>query len=281
MAAHNDTDQPANPRDARGHNAFTHVLRVIHLWITWGKMRIFWRCQVTGHQHIPATGPALVVSNHPSYLDPMFIVTVGIRFRWRLVRFMAWDKLFKIPLIGFILRAYGAWGVNLERPGREPYERLVRTLRSGQLAGIFPEGGRSLGDTMGDWKPGALRAALAAGVPVLPVTMLGAGRAWPVGAWFPRIFRRVDVVVHRLMRLEEIAERREGEPEKVWLGRAEAALRDIINAPMVRALRDRKAEMLRAFRRATPPARRILGQKALMRDVQVPNLVRRGRLQAE
>jgi 1-acyl-sn-glycerol-3-phosphate acyltransferase len=244
-------------------------------------MRLFWRCQVTGHHHIPATGPALVVSNHPSYLDPMFIVCMGIRFRWRLVRFMAWDKLFRIPFVGFILRSYGAWAVNLERPGRAPYEQLVRTLRSGQMAGIFPEGGRSQGDIMGDWKPGALRAALAADVPVLPVTMLGAGRAWPIGAWFPRIWRRVDVVVHPIMRLNQIVARQDGEPEKAWLGRAEAALRDIINRPMVRALRDRKAGMLRAFRQATPPARRVLGQKALMRDVQAPMLPRRRRLAGE
>jgi len=266
------TSAPYDPRDARGRNAVLHVLRVLHLWFTWGKMRILWRARLIGRENIPATGPALVVSNHPSYLDPMFIVCLAIRVRWRLVRFMAWDKLFKIPVIGGVLRAYGAWPVNIEKPGRAPYEQLVRTLKEGRLAGIFPEGGRSQGETMGEWKPGALRAALAADVPVLPVTMIGAGRAWPVGAWFPRFFRRIDVVVHAPRRLEEIVPRVEGEAEKVWLGRVEQELRALIDQPLVERLRNRKARMLLQYRRATPPARRALGQKTLRRDVQAPGL---------
>ncbi len=243
-----DTD----PRDARSPNPLVRGLVWLHVQLTWAVCRLCWGVRVRGIEHMPTSGAALVVSNHPSYLDPMLIVTIGIRRRWRLVRFMAWDKLFKLPVIGAMLRTYGAFPVNVEKPGRESYQRLLEVLKSGQMGGIFPEGGRSPNDVMGKWKPGALRAALATGVPVLPVTVIGARQVWPDTGWLPGLFRRVEVVIHPARSLEQICERLADEPEKAWLVRVEETLQREVGAPLLARLRRRRAEELRAYRRATP-----------------------------
>lgn len=265
-----DAYPPYLEQDARQRTLWARMLRRFHIILTASMMRGLWFCRTHNPEFIPERGAALLICNHPSYLDPMFLVSTGVRFRWRLIRFMAWDKLFRIPVLNGFLRSYGAWPVNLEKPGRAPYEQLVRTLRSGGIAGIFPEAGRSKGVLMGEWKPGALRAAAAADCVILPVTQVGADRAWPKQAWVPRIFCRIDMVFHKPRKLEEFCARLPGEPEKAWLVRVESAVRDVINEPIARRLRSQKAAALLAYRRATPPDKRSMGQRAIRADVFAP-----------
>ena len=65
---------------------------------------IYHDIRVSGAEHLPASGAAIVAANHPTYLDPAFLM-VGLR---RPIRFMAWEKPFRIPLLGAMMRAYGA-----------------------------------------------------------------------------------------------------------------------------------------------------------------------------
>ena len=130
-----------------------------------------------GEEKLPATGPALVSANHPSYLDPI-LLSLQVP---RPILFMAWDGLFRVPLLGAVMRLFGAFPVDT-RPGRgqDAYQRAKQLVLEGQLVGIFPEGKRSRDGWMEpELHRGAARLALETGAPLYPATIRGAFRAWP------------------------------------------------------------------------------------------------------
>lgn len=137
-----------------------------------------------GQEHVPAKGPAVVASNHPSYLDG---VLLSIRLR-RPIRFMAWEHLFRVPIVGWLLRSFGAFPVNAAPgKGREAYERAKALVQAGKVVGIFPEGRRSHSSRMEPTvREGAARLAWETGAPLIPVTITGAYRAWPYFRPLPR-----------------------------------------------------------------------------------------------
>ena len=139
--------------------------------------RVLFTYECTGQQRVPLEGPAVVAANHPSYLDP---VLLSLRLR-RNVRFMAWDALFKVPLLGALLRSFGAFPVDIRRgKGREAYERAKALVLAGEVVGIFPEGRRSQTGWMEpSLREGAARLAWETGAPLIPATIVGAYRAWP------------------------------------------------------------------------------------------------------
>jgi 1-acyl-sn-glycerol-3-phosphate acyltransferase len=204
----------------------------VNLAAALGRVFLYWR--VEGAENIPRTGPLLVVANHPSYLDPPSLVALMIYHADRDVSIMAWDKLFNIPFVGFFTRSYKAYPVNRNNPGRGPYVTLLRIMQSGGAAGVFPEGSRSKGQLMGEWKPGALRAALATKATILPVTFQTVGEFWPRDFWRPRFFRRHVQIVHKPLRYEEyMADLPEGLRERDFQDHVAARIRDIINGPLI------------------------------------------------
>lgn len=197
-----------------------------------GRTFLFWR--VEGAENVPRTGPVLVVANHPSYLDPPSLVALMIYYADRDVSIMAWDKLFRVPIVGFFTRTYKAYPVNRANPGRGPYTTLLRILHNGGAAGVFPEGSRSEGRLMGKWKPGALRAAFAAKATILPVTFLTVGEFWPKGRWRPAFFRKHVQIVHKALTYGEYtAGMPDGTRDKQLQEQVENRIRDIINGPLI------------------------------------------------
>jgi len=167
--------------------------------------RVLLHFRAFGTENFPATGPVLVLANHPSYLDPPTLVAISIYYAKRDLSIMAWDKLFRIPLVAFFTRTYKAYPVDRDNPGRGPYVTLLDILKKGGVAGVFPEGSRSAQRTMGPWKPGALRAAFATQATILPITLVTAGKFWPKGTWRPQWFRSHQVVVHKAIPYSEYA----------------------------------------------------------------------------
>jgi 1-acyl-sn-glycerol-3-phosphate acyltransferase len=156
---------------------FGRSLRSFQVQIVEAVFRVLFVYSCRGQEHIPATGPAVVASNHPSYLDP---VLLSLRVR-RPIRFMAWEGLFKVPVLGFIVRSFGAFPVNPARgKGREAYDRAKALVSAGKVVGIFPEGKRSRTSRMEPTlREGAARLAWETGAPLIPATITGAYRAWP------------------------------------------------------------------------------------------------------
>jgi 1-acyl-sn-glycerol-3-phosphate acyltransferase len=139
--------------------------------------RLLFSYDCFGEEKLPATGAAVISANHPSYLDPV-LLSLQVE---RPIRFMAWDALFRVPLLGPLVRLFGAFPVDT-RPGRgrEAYEAAKALVLAGDLVGVFPEGKRSRQGWMEEeLRAGAARLALETGAPLVPATIRGAFRAWP------------------------------------------------------------------------------------------------------
>lgn len=161
--------------------------------------RGFWDLTQRGLENIPLEGGLLIASNHQSYLDP-FLISVPIK---RTLRFLAWDEALEWPLAGKMMKLLGAWPLQVRGSDPAAIRRSIQWLREGGALVIFPEGGRGLPNgSMVRFKAGAVRLALEAGVPILPVTIRGANRVWPAGRRVPRM-GKIEVVYHPLFKIEQ------------------------------------------------------------------------------
>lgn len=153
------------------------------------------RISITGAEHLPAHGPAVLAANHTSYLDFALVGLVASR-RGRLVRFLAKQASFDHPVSGPFMRVMGHVPVD-RRHGAVAYRRAERALRAGQLVGVFPEATISRSWRLRPFKPGAASLAVREQVPLVPVVTWGAHRVLTVGG--RRDLRRRGVAVTVLL----------------------------------------------------------------------------------
>ncbi len=145
--------------------------------------RIFFAVEYHGVENVPPRGAVILAGNHPSYLDPL-LVLLAVE---RPIQFMAWDLLFKLPVLGQLIRALGAFPVDLRKgKGEAAFQQALRVLNSGDALGIFPEGQRSEQGPMGELRTGVARLAIESGAPIVPITIGGASRAWPKWKLLPK-----------------------------------------------------------------------------------------------
>lgn len=160
---------------------------------TLGKLvPLLFRTRIIGATRIPAGG-ALLAGNHVSYLDPVLLWCVSPRP----VHFMAKSELFVKGFIAWLLPRLWSFPVNRGEPDRTAILTATEILKSGGLVGVFPEGSRreaDAGEAVGAAHGGAAFIALRAGVPIVPVAILGTERAMPRGASLPRLVK-VTIVV--------------------------------------------------------------------------------------
>ncbi|MEK6283377.1 MAG: lysophospholipid acyltransferase family protein [Acidobacteriota bacterium] len=157
--------------------------------------RVFWHLEFKGLENIPRSGGVIIASNHQSYVDPAW---VGLPIR-RSIRFLAWSEAFSWPVVGKAIQLLGAWPLQVEGSDPAAIRRSLTWLRNGGVVVIFPEGGRGLPDgSLVRMKGGAVRMALEAGVPILPVTIRGANRVWPPHRRVPRT-GKVEIIYHPII----------------------------------------------------------------------------------
>jgi 1-acyl-sn-glycerol-3-phosphate acyltransferase len=147
------------------------------------------RYRARGVEKIPAVGGGLLLTNHQSFLDPLL---VGLPLR-RPVSFLARDTLFKVPLIGWILRHTYVMPLSRETGGAAGIRETLRRIELGFLVGIFPEGTRSVDGSLGRFKPGFAALVRRTELPIYPVGIAGAHRALGKGSLVLKP-RRVCVV---------------------------------------------------------------------------------------
>jgi 1-acyl-sn-glycerol-3-phosphate acyltransferase len=155
-------------------------------------LRLVFRPVAEGRKHVPATGPAIIASNHLSFSDSIFMPLVVKRK----VTFVAKAEYFTGKGIkGWLVRMFftGTGMIPVDRTGgraaHAAIETQLRVLREGRLAGIYPEGTRSPDGRLYRGKTGVARLALESGAPVVPVAMLNADQIQPPGRVLPRISR--------------------------------------------------------------------------------------------
>jgi 1-acyl-sn-glycerol-3-phosphate acyltransferase len=159
--------------------------------IAWVVARLYFRIRFEGVEHVPRTGPLLLFPNHVSYADPV-LVTIPLR---RPIHYLAWDRLFRVRLLGRLSGWLRAFPLNIDAPDARAVRQVIRLVRSGEAVVIFPEGGRSADGHVQPLQPGAIRLALRLGVPVCLVSIAGVFDAWPQTRRFPRP-GRVRITFH-------------------------------------------------------------------------------------
>ena len=144
-------------------------------------IKLFWkylglRFDFQGVDHIPRKGGAILSINHVGYLDFALTGTAALP-TGRYVRFMAKKEVFDNKLAGPLMR--GMHHICVDRnSGSASFVAALRALRASEIVGIFPEGTISVSFEIKDLKSGAVRLAMAAGVPVIPTIVWGSQRIW-------------------------------------------------------------------------------------------------------
>lgn len=162
--------------------------------------RLLFKLRFKNTENIPQPdGGLIIAANHQTYIDP-FWLSLPIR---RPLRFLAWDVAFTWPVVGKFIQLFGAWPLQLEGSDPRAIRRTLQWLREGGAVVIFPEGGRgNPSGAMLRFKGGAVRLALETGVPILPVTIRGAHRVWPLGRTIPRL-AEVEITYHPLFTVQQ------------------------------------------------------------------------------
>ena len=147
------------------------------------------RPRIIGAENIPATGPAIVASNHLSVVDSIFLPFM----LERTLVFAAKSEYFtgtrlRDRAIATYLRATNQLSVDRSeaRAAQDMLESALGLLRAGELFGIYPEGTRSPDGRLYRGRPGVGWLALNSGAPVIPVAMIGTERILPPGHRIPR-----------------------------------------------------------------------------------------------
>lgn len=135
-----------------------------------GFFGVFYRWEIIGAENIPDEGPVLLCSNHISNYDPC---AIGSGFTNRKVHYLAKESLFKIPVISFIVRDFGAFPVKRGAGDRGAIRAALQILSEGRMMGIFPEGTRSKDGVLREGQPGAAMFALRSGATVIPAAIIG------------------------------------------------------------------------------------------------------------
>ena len=141
---------------------------------------VFMRWRATGQGNVPETGGALLVANHVSFLDVVFL---GIPLR-RPLNYVARSTLF-VPILGPFIRSVGAFPIQREGMGASGMKETLRRLRAGGIVTLFPEGTRSHDGRLGTLKPGIAVLVARVGVPVVPAAVAGMFEIWPRSRMFP------------------------------------------------------------------------------------------------
>ncbi|MFI6129051.1 MULTISPECIES: lysophospholipid acyltransferase family protein [unclassified Micromonospora] len=155
-------------------------------------LRLVFRPQVEGLEHVPATGPVILASNHLSFSDSIFTPLIVKRK----VTFIAKAEYFTGKgLKGWLTKMFfvGSGTIPVDRSGgqaaRAALDTQLRVLRAGGIAGIYPEGTRSPDGRLYRGKTGVARLALASGAPVVPMAMLNSDAIQPTGQIVPNLGR--------------------------------------------------------------------------------------------
>jgi 1-acyl-sn-glycerol-3-phosphate acyltransferase len=152
---------------------FTLVPEFLMRFMAWALIHSVYRLEKSGIERIPATGPALIVCNHVSYVDAMVILAASPRP----IRFVMDHGIFRVPLLSFFFRTARAIPIAPAREDPETLKRafdeIARALERGELVGIFPEGRLTADGEIAPFRSGTRRILERTPVAVVPLALSG------------------------------------------------------------------------------------------------------------
>ena len=182
-------------------------------FLAWVLSRFVYRLRLIGDEHIPATGAAVIVCNHVSFVDAVLLMAASPRP----IRFMMDHRIFKVPVLGWMFKL--AKAIPIAPRGEDPaaydaaFAAADAVLADGELIGIFPEGGITNDGALQPFKGGVMKILERRPVPVIPVALVN---LW--GSFFSRaeggramvkpfrrgLFSRVSVVAAPALAPEQV-----------------------------------------------------------------------------
>jgi 1-acyl-sn-glycerol-3-phosphate acyltransferase len=140
-------------------------------FVAWIASRIVYRFRVSGDEHIPTEGAAILVANHVSFVDAVLLMAASPRP----IRFIMDHQIFKVPVLGWMFKLAKAIPIAPQRVDAGTYERAFaearRVLDEGDLLCIFPEGGITKDGTLQPFKGGIMKILETHPVPVVPIAL--------------------------------------------------------------------------------------------------------------
>lgn len=188
------------------------VHRIANLWARMLLWLTSTRVDVIGRERVLMNGPQIFMANHQSDFDILIVLAhIPGQFRW-----IAKKELFKIPVFGKAMRNAGY--IEIDRQNHEKalksLDEAAQKIREGKSVVTFPEGTRSKDGTLRPFKQGMFHLAIRSGVPIVPITIIGAGEIMPKRTLRVRpgritlvIDRPVDVSGYTLETRGELMER--------------------------------------------------------------------------
>ena len=175
----------------------------------------YWRCRISGREHLPWRGGAVIAANHASLIDILVLFGLFRPYKW-----VSKAENFKLPFVGWNMRLNDY--VSLVRGDRDSIARMLvhctAHLRTGSPVLFFPEGTRTKDGALQPFKDGAFELALEHRVPLVPVAVHGTGKALPKHGLVLR--EHIDAHVEVLEPLDpadhgSVAELREAARERI------------------------------------------------------------------
>ena len=163
--------------------------------------RLFFRFHVYGVDNVPAEGPLLIISNHQSFLDPVFCA-VNVN---RHLIFLARDTLFKHRFFGRLISSVSAMPVRRGQADIKTIKTVIEKLKQGGAICLFPEGTRSPDGRIAAFKPGFGLLCRRSGAAIVPAVIDGAFEAWPKHKKMASFGRKIVVCYGPVMPAEKVS----------------------------------------------------------------------------
>jgi 1-acyl-sn-glycerol-3-phosphate acyltransferase len=150
---------------------------------------LYHRWRIEGLEHVPAHGPALLIVNHVSTLEPVAVFPLSRRLGFvpgETIFMVGKRELFENPWLARLCRSLGMFPLDRERTDPAAMRAILAIIKAGHMIAIAPEGTRSVTGRLQAFQPVLAKLAIARRLPILPVGVIGAEKAMPVGAKFPK-----------------------------------------------------------------------------------------------
>jgi 1-acyl-sn-glycerol-3-phosphate acyltransferase len=178
-------------------------------WKTLTVATLGFSLRISGRQNVPRRGPALLIANHQSFLDP---IVIGIASRRHLC-YLARKTLFRNRIFGTLLSSLNTVPVDQEGVAKEGLKTILQELKEGSAVLVFPEGQRSWDGKLQPLKPGIQLLIKRTKVPIIPIGVAGAHIALPRGKtrvkfspfFLPATDASVAVVIGKPLDAEQFA----------------------------------------------------------------------------
>jgi len=194
-------------------------------FIIWIVGHTVYRIRHEGLEHIPDSGPALIVCNHVARIDAL-ILAGAVR---RPIRFVMYKPIYEWPILNFVFRVGGAIPINSKEEDpksyEEAFEAISEGLRQRDLICIFPEGKLSTDGEIDQFKAGVDKIIARDPVPVIPMALRG---LW--GSYFSRMDKKITKGTRKFWDPIFVAATEPVEPEKVSASQLEQIVKDLRGA---------------------------------------------------